>query len=418
MEQRTNSTMYRSILNPAVIISALGYFVDIYDLLLFSIIRLKSLKSLGFSGEALIDNGIYLNNMQMFGMLLGGIIWGVLGDKKGRLSVLFGSIFLYSIANIANAFVSSIGAYAFWRFIAGIGLAGELGAGITLVAEKLPKEKRGIGTMIVAGIGLTGAIFAGFLAKIFDWRTCFMIGGVLGLLLLVLRIGVSESGIFKQSFKQDEIAIKHGDFLALFATRERMFRYLRSIFIGLPTWFVVGILVAYSPEFALRLGIVEDIKDVDPGTAIMFCYTGMAIGDILSGVFSQVLKNRKNVMAMFLIVNGIAITIYLSAKGVDIPTFYLFSGLLGFSVGFWVLYITMAAEQFGTNLRATVTTTVPNFIRGALVPISFTFKFLKDWTGDVISAAAIVGAFCWSVAIICLIGMKDTFTNDLDYNEL
>src|SRR6187402_2881858 len=193
------------LLTPIVIVAALGYFVDIYDLLLFGIVRKASLTDLGIIGDANRDAGEFLISMQMYGMLLGGIFWGILGDKKGRLSVLFGSIITYSIANIANGMVHSVEAYAFWRLIAGVGLAGELGAGITLVAETLPKNKRGYGTMIVASVGLTGAVVANLVYQIFgDWRLCYYAGGVLGLLLLFLRVSVRESGLYKQVVSQDE----------------------------------------------------------------------------------------------------------------------------------------------------------------------------------------------------------------------
>jgi putative MFS transporter len=399
------------LLNSAVIVAALGYFVDIYDLILFSIVRVPSLKSLGLVGDEITDIGIFLIDMQMIGMLIGGILWGVMGDKRGRLSVLFGSIFLYSLANIANGFVNSVESYAVWRFIAGIGLAGELGAGITLVSEVMPKEKRGVGTMLVAVVGLTGAVVAGFLADIFDWRTCYFIGGGLGMLLLLLRIGVHESGMFKhvQQAKQ----ASRGEFLALFTNKTRLIKYLRCIFIGLTTWYVIGILVSFSPEFAKALGVTAEIK---AGKAIMFAYTGLVIGDLASGLLSQILKSRTKVMFIFLLLDLVAVTVFLTAKGVSASTLYLICGFLGFSVGFWVIFVTIAAEQFGTNIRATVTTTVPNFVRGALVPLTFAFQYLKGQT-DIITAAIMVGIFSLTVAMISLYGLKDTFNEDLNYTE-
>jgi MFS family permease len=398
------------LLNAAVIVAALGYFVDIYDLILFSIVRIPSLKSLGLSPEEVTNQGILLLDMQMLGMLIGGILWGVMGDKRGRLSVLFGSIFMYSMANIANGFVDSIPAYAAWRFIAGIGLAGELGAGITLVAEILPKEKRGFGTMIVAVVGLTGAVVAGFLAEMFDWRTCYFIGGGLGMLLLLLRIGVNESGMFKHT---QESKASRGDFLALFTNSKRLIRYLRCIFIGLTTWYVIGILVSFSPEFAKALGVIGEVK---AGTSIMFAYTGLVIGDLASGLLSQILKSRTKVMFIFLVLDVIAVAVFLNAREVSALTLYFICGFLGFSVGFWVIFVTIAAEQFGTNLRATVTTTVPNFVRGALIPLTFAFQYLKSQT-TIINAAILIGIFALSVALISLYGLKDTFHQELDYEE-
>jgi MFS transporter, putative metabolite:H+ symporter len=395
------------LLNAAVVVAALGYFVDIYDLLLFSIVRIPSLESLG---QNTLDNGIFLINMQMAGMLIGGILWGVLGDKKGRLSVLFGSIFLYSLANIANGMVQSIEAYAAWRFIAGIGLAGELGAGITLVAEILPKEKRGLGTMIVASVGLLGAVVAGILAKFFDWRVCYFIGGGLGMALLLLRIGVSESGMFKQA--QDK-NISKGNFFALFNNRARFVRYMRCIFIGLPTWFVVGVLVTFSPEFAKALGVEGTII---AGDAVMYAYIGLVVGDLASGLLSQLLKSRIKVMFIFLALSGLVSFIYLNAHDVSQTMIYILCFALGFSNGFWVIFVTIAAEQFGTNLRATVTTTVPNFVRGALVMITIMFETFRAQYG-ILTGAMIVGVICLSIAFFFLNGMKETFHEDLNYLE-
>jgi MFS family permease len=395
------------LLNAAVVVAALGYFVDIYDLLLFSIVRIPSLESLG---QNTLDNGIFLINMQMAGMLIGGILWGVLGDKKGRLSVLFGSIFLYSLANIANGMVQSIEAYAAWRFIAGIGLAGELGAGITLVAEILPKEKRGLGTMIVASVGLLGAVVAGILAKFFDWRVCYFIGGGLGMALLLLRIGVSESGMFKQA--QDK-NISKGNFFALFNNKARFVRYMRCIFIGLPTWFVVGVLVTFSPEFAKALGVEGTII---AGDAVMYAYIGLVVGDLASGLLSQLLKSRIKVMFIFLALSGLVSFIYLNAHDVSQTMIYILCFALGFSNGFWVIFVTIAAEQFGTNLRATVTTTVPNFVRGALVMITIMFETFRAQYG-ILTGAMIVGVICLSIAFFFLNGMKETFHEDLNYLE-
>jgi MFS family permease len=404
----TTKTANPNILNAAVIVAALGYFVDIYDLLLFSIVRKPSLQSLGLDT---LDNGIFLINMQMAGMLIGGILWGVLGDKKGRLSVLFGSIFLYSLANIANGMVHSLEAYAAWRFIAGIGLAGELGAGITLVAEILPKEKRGLGTMVVASVGLTGAVVAGFLAQVFDWRTCYFIGGGLGMALLLLRIGVSESGMFQQAVSKKEVS--RGNFFSLFSNRKIFIRYMRCIMIGFPTWFTIGVLVTFSPEFAKALGVTETIV---AGTAVMCAYAGLVFGDLLSGLLSQVLKSRIKVMFIFLSLSVLFTFIYLNAYGVSARTLYMLCFALGFSNGFWVIFVTIAAEQFGTNLRATVTTTVPNFVRGALVFITLLFETFKAQYG-ILTAGIIVGAICLSVAFFFLYGMKETFHADLDYLE-
>ncbi len=409
----TNSTR---LLTPVVIVAALGYFVDIYDLLLFGIVRTASLTDLGLTGQANRDAGEFLISMQMYGMLIGGILWGILGDKKGRLSVLFGSIILYSVANIANGMVHSVEAYAVWRFIAGIGLAGELGAGITLVAETLPKEKRGYGTMIVAAVGLLGAIVANLVYQtVGDWRMCYYAGGVLGLLLLFLRFSVRESVLYTQMENSEN---SKGNFLALFTNRKRLGKYLRCILIGIPLWFLVGVLITFSPEFAKTLG-VEGAETVRAGSAIAWCYGGLVVGDICTGLLSQYLRSRKKVMALFLALNLLMVFVYLNAFGISKSTFYLLCMGMGFSVGYWVIFVTVAAEQFGTNIRATVTTTVPNFVRGSLPLIILSYQFFRDKTfsGNILHAGMVMGVILSVISFIALWKMKETFSADLDYTE-
>ncbi|MBN9385905.1 MAG: MFS transporter [Chitinophagaceae bacterium] len=400
------------LLSAAVLVASLGYFVDIYDLLLFSIVRVPSLRSLGLTGQGITENGIFLLNVQMIGLLAGGIFWGVLGDKKGRLSVLFGSIFLYSIANIANGFVHSVDSYAVWRFIAGFGLAGELGAGITLVAEIMPKAKRGYATTIVATVGVSGAVAAFFIARCFDWRTSFFIGGGLGLSLLLLRVGVAESGMFG---KVREDHTRRGDFFSLFTNKARFFKYLRCIIIGVPLWFVVGILITLSPEFGKVLGIHGA---VDAGVAVACCYGGLVLGDIVSGILSQYLKSRIKVVYAYLFLSIVFISAYFLLHDISLFAFYTVCLLLGFSVGYWVIFMTIATEQFGTNIRATVTTTVPNFVRGSVVPLSFLFQYFKNLFHDsLIYAGIAVAVLCLGFAFRALRKMQETFSKDLDYLE-
>ncbi|MBT0664306.1 MFS transporter [Geobacter pelophilus] len=410
MEQDATSAKWKKVFSLPVIVAALGYFVDIYDLVLFSIVRVPSLKSLGLQGQELINQGVFLLNMQMVGMLVGGIIWGVLGDRKGRLKIMFGSIFLYSIANLANGMVSSLPAYAALRFIAGIGLAGELGAGITLVSEVLHKSVRGYGTMIVASIGVSGAILANAVAASFDWRNAFFIGGVLGLLLLILRISVAESGMFRDMEKKE---VSKGNFLALFTDRKRFGRYLDSILIGIPTWFVVGILITFSPEFAKALKVTGPVS---AGNAVMYCYLGLVFGDFASGALSQLLKSRKKVILLFLILTGIGVVWYFLASGVTPAAFYGICTFLGFASGYWAIFVTVAAEQFGTNLRATVATTVPNFVRGMVVPITLSFQWARGQLGLERGAVA-VGCVCMLIALVSLYRLEETFHKDLDYFE-
>lgn len=394
----------------AVIVAALGYFVDIYDLILFNVIRLTSLKSLGITGDDALKQGLFLLNMQMGGMIVGGIFWGILADKRGRLSVLFGSILLYSLANVANGFVTSLPMYAALRLLAGIGLAGELGAGITLVSESMHKDSRGYGTMVVATIGILGAVVAALIGDLFSWRTAYFIGGGLGFALLLLRVGVYESGMFEQTRKQD---VGRGDFRKLFSTWARARRYLSVIFVGIPIWYAVAILIGLSPEIGKAMGMAVPPA---PGRAVMFCYIGLAAGDFGSGALSQILKSRKRVLTGFLLLTTLLVGVYFLFAGQSLFTFYAICLLLGFSAGYWAVFVTVASEQFGTNLRGTATTTAPNFVRGAVVPMSLCFQALKPALG-VLGAAGAVGVVVLTLAFIALRSLDETYGKDLDFLE-
>lgn len=398
-------------INAIVIVAALGYFVDIYDLILFGVVRKPSLTSLGITGDLQFSVGVDLLNWQMGGMLLGGIIWGMLGDKRGRVSVLFGSIFLYSAANIANGFVNDIPTYSALRFIAGLGLAGELGAGITLVSEVMSKETRGWGTTIVATVGVFGAVVAALVANKFEWRTAYFIGGGMGLVLLILRISVYESGMFKTIAKKN---ISKGNFLMLFNNKERFLKFSKCILIGLPTWFVVGVLITFSDKFAEALKISESIN---PAQSIMFTYIGLVGGDFVSGFLSQKFKTRKKIVLLFLILNCVFIFIYLFVNHFSSTYFYTICVMLGFANGYWAIFVTNASEQFGTNLRATVTTTVPNIIRGTTVPITLSFQYFNSHVG-IIYGALIVAVITLTIAIIAAKRTEETFGKDLDYVEV
>ncbi len=404
-------SVVRAIFSLPVIVAALGYFVDIYDLVLFSIVRVPSLKSFGLSGKELIDYGVYLLNMQMIGMLVGGVLWGWLGDKKGRLKIMFASILIYSLANLANGIAWSLPMYAALRFIAGVGLAGELGAGITLVAEVLPTKIRGYGTMLVASIGVSGAILANVVANTYEWRNAFFIGGLLGLLLLAARVKVAESGMFKTM--ESKNGVSRGNMLALFTDRSRFFRYLNSIMIGVPIWFVVGVLITFSPEFATELGITGVVS---AGNAVMYCYLGLVLGDLSSGLLSQLLQSRKRVVLLFLLLTVGAVALYFLQIGQSPQFFYIVCALLGFAGGYWAIFVTVAAEQFGTNLRATVATTVPNLVRGMVVPITILFQFFRGHLGMEIGAL-VVGSICIIAAFLSLNALEETFHKDLNYYE-
>ena len=402
-------SLLSQLLQVPVIVAALGYLVDMYDLFLFSVVRVPSLKALQVPTDQLLTEGIRLLNFQMAGMLIGGVLWGVIADKKGRLSVLFGSIIMYSLANIGNGFVTSLDQYALLRFIAGVGLAGELGAGITLVTEVLPKEIRGYGTTLVATLGVLGAILAYFVADMFAWRISYFVGGGMGLILLVLRFNVFESGIFD---KVKEKAIDKGNVLMILTNWSRLSKYLMAILIGLPIWFVVGILITFSPEF----GIAKGIEGINAGKAVMLAFSGQVFGDIVSGLLSQYLKSRKKVIGLFIILSLAMVIGYLMIPIQDLASFYILCALLGFCNGYWTLFITIAAELFGTNLRATVATTVPNFVRGATIPLAALFVQFKPSIG-VIQSALLLGVTTSLIALLALYFIEETFTKDMDFIE-
>ncbi|HTF20645.1 MAG TPA: MFS transporter [Chryseolinea sp.] len=407
---KLNKDDYRKLVSVPVIVAALGYFVDIYDLLLFGIVRVVSLKSLGVADHELLGTGESLIRFQMSGLLIGGVLWGILGDKRGRLSVLFGSILLYSLANIGNGFATSVTQYAWLRFIAGVGLAGELGAGITLVAEILPTRLRGYGTTLIASIGLLGAVFANIIAARFEWQTTYFIGGGLGLLLLLARVSVFESGVFKQ---MEGIDVQRGNFFQFFNNRKRVIKFLGNILIGLPIWFVIGILITFSPEFARALGIQTVIS---AGDSIMYCYIGLSIGDIVSGIVSQKLQSRKKVVLLYIGMTFLSMMVYLFFPFKTSFSFYLLCAVMGFCIGYWALFVTIAAEQFGTNLRATATTTVPNFVRWTVVPVTLVFEALRDNIG-VINGALTVGVATIVIACGALYAIEETFSKDLNFVE-
>lgn len=403
-------SIIRQVLTLPVIVIAMGYFVDIYDLILFGVVRVASLTELGLNPEQITSWGTTILNMQMGGMLIGGILWGILGDKKGRLSVLFASIVLYSVANFLNAFITNVEQYAALRFIAGIGLAGELGAGVTLVAEILPKHLRGYGVMTIAGVGVLGVVAANLVAQHFDWRNAYILGGLLGFSLLVLRLKVRESRMFEHNLSEN---IHRGDFFSLFSHRALLGKYLKAIAIGIPLWYVVGILVMFSPEFAKSLEIAGEVT---AGQALMYCYIGLSVGDFASGYLSQKLKSRKKAFTFFLLLSLVSVVWMYTLKGAAVQDFYWSCFALGVFCGYWALFITMAAEQFGTNIRATVATTVPNFVRGSVVPITLSFMALKENYGF-LTSAVIVGSVCFTLALIALYYTHETFHKDLDYIE-
>ncbi|ASK32595.1 MFS transporter [Chryseobacterium sp. T16E-39] len=414
MQELSMSSKLKYIFSIPVIISALGYFVDIYDLLLFGIVRIPSLKALGLNPDV---DGTFILNCQMIGLLIGGVFWGIFGDKKGRLSVLFGSILVYSLANIACGFLPYfpkahlVYQYAGLRFIAGIGLAGELGAGITLVSESLPKSLRAIGTSVVAGFGLMGAVVAQLTVELAgSWNISYIIGGVLGIMLLFLRISVSESGIYKNI--EHKTTVSKGNFLSFFTNKDRFIRYMKCIAVGLPTWYCIGILAVLANQFAPEMGI----KEVNPGKAIMWGYVGISIGDLMSGFISHLLKSRKMAIFYMLAFTLVGVVIMLFGNTNTETKYYIFCVWLGLGTGYWAMFVTLAAEQFGTNIRNTATTTVPNMVRGLVPVMILAFDLLKH-NFTVIISAAIVGLVVFGLAFYSAITISETHNKDLEFTE-
>ncbi|WP_288429286.1 MFS transporter [uncultured Spirosoma sp.] len=406
----SGSTSFRPLFSLPVIVAALGYFVDVYDLLLFNIVRVPSLKDMGLSEAAISLEGGRILNIQQAGLLLGGILWGVLGDKRGRLSVLFGSIITYSLANIACGFVHDPDLYAVLRFVAGLGLAGELGAGITLVSEILPRQLRGYGSSLVAGVGLFGAVVAYFTVSLFDWRTTYFIGGGLGLGLLLLRVTVLESVLYRQA---QQTSVKRGNFWALFQNRDRLMRYIWCMGISLPTYFVIGILATFGNEFGKALDLPDAIQ---PGRSVMFTYVGMVAGDLLSGPFSQLLRSRRKAIGLMMGLTLVFVLLYLFGGISSTNVFYALCVGMGFGIGYIALFLTVTAESFGTNLRATATTSVANNVRATTLLSIPAFQAMKPAIGT-LAAGGIIGLVCFSLAFLSLLKLPETFGRDLDYSE-
>ena len=408
-----------------VVVAALGYFVDIFDLLLFGLVRKKSLAEImqaELAGKTpaeidaiLTSTGIWLDNiLQTTGLLVGGLVWGVIADRFGRLKVLFGSILAYSLANLANAFVQDVHWYGALRFVAGFGLAGELGAGITLVSELVSRERRGLATTFVAAVGILGAVAGYFVTVAFEWRTAFAIGGVLGLALLALRIGVVESGLF---LRAEHAHVRHrGAFWLLFWPPERLRRYLATVLIAVPIWFAVGTLVKYCDVIMPSLGLPAAEKP-SPAKAIMWCYVGLAIGDLGSGLLSQWLHSRRRAIVVFHALTVVAIGLYFTVAAGSLAAFYAVICLVGFASGYWAVFATIAAEQFGTNLRGTAATTAPNVVRWSAAWTGGTWLWLSGSWESPWKAALAVALVVVPLAMLATLWLRESYASDLAFNE-
>jgi MFS family permease len=444
MNPATNPNKINSKAWLLIVVTSLGYFVDIYDLTLFNVVKIESLtyisnrNGLGWDAAKIKDTGVYLFNMQMLGMLLGGLLWGILGDKRGRKNVLFGTILLYSVANIVNAFTYDLTTYTIIRIVAGIGLAGELGAAITLVSESLPREKRGYGTMVIVTFGALGAVFGGLFFTygrpateaiasalhfpLQHWQMLYIIGGVMGLLLLLLRAGTLESGMYHE---MKDKQVQKGNVLLLFKDRRTFLTYLSCILVGVPIWYMIGGLVALSQEvYSAEFGLVDAAGKplVVNGKAVMWTYIGLSVGDLFCGLLSQLLRSRKKAVLIYLAMSAGLTTYFLFfGKGISLTGYYLLCFLMGMATGYWAIFVTIASEQFGTNIRSTVTNTVPNFVRGLTIPVTMGIGALAGTKADpflgYIYAPAIVGLVVMGLAVVATLYLKDTFSKDLNYFE-
>lgn len=395
----------------AILVSALGYLVDIYDIMIFSVVRVPSLKAIGVADEQLTSVGLHLLNCQLVGMLVGGLLWGVLGDKRGRITVLFGSIFLYSVANLANAFVANVTQYEALRFVAGVGLAGELGAGVTLVSELMPPTLRGLGTMMIAVVGVLGAVLASYVGDHLPWQQCYILGGMMGFLLLAIRVGVSESRIFQSVL--DKESISKGNLFQLLARSDLRWKFLRCLMIGAPVWIFIGLSTTIAPELGREMGLSEPLKT---GAALQYLNFGIMIGDIFSTMTSQFLRSRKKAIGIFMALLAATVWAFATAAFTDVQTVLWVYFLLGLWGGYWALFIVNSAEQFGTNLRATVATSAPNLVRALVVPLSWFLQSLHHSIGYRMGLG-VVALSALALAFVSLWKMKETFGESLDFVE-
>jgi MFS transporter, putative metabolite:H+ symporter len=394
-----------------VILASLGYFVDILDLFLFSVLRRSSLLAIGVPESQLLNQGIFLLNTQMAGLMFGSLLWGTLGDKKGRVKVLYGSILLYSVATFLNAFVTNTAQYALLRFLAGVGLSGELGAAITLVSESMDSQKRGLGTMIVAGFGLMGGMLAALFSELFSWKICYLLGGGIGIGLLLLRVTLPEPQLFKEIVNHKN----RGNVRLLFGSRKRMFKGFNLVLMGLPIWFNSGILMVFAPEFGKALSITG--APITASKSVLYSYFGVALGDFVSGALSQWVRSRRKIVLVFMLLLAVVMSMYLTSYDRSQFYFYALCAVMGFFAGYWAILVTMTAESFGTNLRATTTTLVPNLVRASVIPLSMLFEALSRFYSNILVSASCVAVVSLSLGLLALTQLPETFGVDLKFLE-
>ena len=395
----------------SVAAAALGYFVDLYDIVIFGVVRVASLTDLGITGADNTSWGIQLLNLQMTGMLIGGVAWGILGDKLGRRTALLATIGLYSLANIANGFVTSVGQYAVLRFVAGVGLAGELGMGVTLVAELMPARYRGYGTTVISFLGLLGALTASYIGVLLEWRMAYVAGGVMGLAVMGARwYGLRESEMFVARRAQAQHA---GDVRLLFKSVSTTGKFLAVIAVGVPIWYVSALFVNLAPEYGKALNLTEPLSVAQ---ALRWQAVGLAIGSALTGLLSEWLGSRKRVLYGCFVALVALVGVLLSLDGASVAAYCAVMFAIGLGQGYWTVFITTAAEQFGTNIRATVATSVPNFVRAMVVPITLGLQLIWGATG-LVGGTLLIGAVVFGLGFLALYGLQETWGKNLDYAE-
>ncbi|MBK9069876.1 MAG: MFS transporter [Myxococcales bacterium] len=402
----------RSALALAVTVAALGYFVDSFDLVLFGVVRIPSLRDLGVDARQFAAVGEMVQHSQLVGLCVGGIFWGILGDKLGRRVGLFGALIVHSAANLLTAQVATVDEYAVLRFFAGVGLGGELGMGITLVSEQLQPKDRGWGTAAVAAMGVLGGLAAAQLGTQLPWRHTYLVAGGMGVLLLLLRLGVVESGLFASRKASGDMA---GGLLRLLSSPARLWLYVKVIGVAVPIWYCVGVLTYFSRELGGAMGMTPR---PEPGTALVYCYIGFGLGDLASGALSQLWKSRRRAIVLFIGLAMVAVAAYFTLARMSLSVFYTVCALMGFAAGYWAVFMTMVAEQFGTNMRGTATTTAPNFVRAAIVPMAVMVGLLQQNVGlGRPGGYAVVGAVCFAIALLSLWRLPETFGRELDFVE-
>ena len=391
-----------------VLVVALGYFIDAYDLLIFSAVRKVSLMDLGVAETDTLNIGISLLNFQLIGLMIGGVLWGILADKFGRKTILFSSILIYSISNIANSYISSVDMYYWLRFIAGIGLAGELGVGISLITENIAKERRTVSTTVVSFFGMLGAATGGWLGSVFHWQTCFLIGGFAGFLLLLLRLNVEESHMYL-GIKDSKV--KKGNILLILKNPKSLITYFFCTLAGSSSFLFIGMFIQSTPEFGKIFNI-----SVTAGVALVWYYVGASISEVIAGILSKLLKERKAPIYIFYAISLLAIVIFCVHTPSSPRIYYIHCSLLGFGLGWWSMLITLSAELFGVNTRATAATSIPTFARAWNIPFTSVFKNNIPKLG-ILNSAFAVGVIVIALAIISATTIKETFENEANFIE-